>query len=102
LNQRVTAEDLHAGKSEFSGIVQQLAEQMGGTVRAGPEEISVAGKPGLWFRVTGTSDGTPIESRLVFVFDGTTEYELNCQHTAEKTEEIERGCEQILRTFSVD
>jgi hypothetical protein len=39
------------------------------------------------------------ESRLVFVFDGTTEYELNCQHTAGRADEIERGCEQILRTI---
>jgi hypothetical protein len=58
-------------------------------------------KPGLGFRITGTHDGTPIESRLVFVFDDTTECELNCQHTAEKADEIERGCEQIMRTFKV-
>jgi hypothetical protein len=37
----------------------------------------------------------------VFVVDGATEYETRCQHTAEKADEIERGCEQILRTFKV-
>jgi hypothetical protein len=37
-----------------------------------------------------------------FVFDGTTEYYLNCQHTAEKAGEVELGCEQVVRTFKVD
>jgi hypothetical protein len=52
--------------------------------------------------MTGILDGTPYQSTLVFVFDGTTLYELNCQHTAEEAEEIERGCEQIVRTFEVE
>jgi uncharacterized RDD family membrane protein YckC len=98
----VTAENLNTAKSDFEGRVQQAAEQTGGTVLAGPEEITVAGKPGLWFRLTGTHDGTPYESRLVFVFDGTTEYAINCQHTAENADEIERGCDQIIRTFTVN
>jgi uncharacterized RDD family membrane protein YckC len=102
LNPPITAENLDAAASELEGLVQQFADQLGGSVLAGPEEISVAGKPGLWFRMTGTHEGTPIEARLVFVFDGTTEYYLNCQRTAEKAGEIEQGCEQILRTFKVD
>jgi hypothetical protein len=44
----------------------------------------------------------PFASTLVFVFDGTTEYEINCQHTTEKADEVEQGCEQIVRTFKVD
>jgi hypothetical protein len=28
-------------------------------------------------------------------------YVLNCEHTPGKADEIERGCEQILRTFKV-
>jgi hypothetical protein len=38
----------------------------------------------------------------VSVLDGTTQYTLNCQHTPEWAEEIGRGCEQIVRTFTVD
>jgi hypothetical protein len=102
MNVPVTAENLDAAKSAFEGLVQQLADQAGGTVQAGPEEVTVDGKPGLRFRLTGILDGTPFESTLVFVFDGTTGYEINCQHTTEKAEEIEQGCEQILRTFKVD
>ncbi len=98
----VTAENLDAAKSELEGLAQQVAEQAGGTVLAGPEEISVAGKPSLRFRITGILDGTPYQSTFVLVYDGTTRYALNCQHTAEKADEIERGCEQIVHTFKVD
>jgi hypothetical protein len=102
LKRPVTAENLDEFTSEIEGLVRGAVGQAGETVLAGPEEITVAGLPGAWFRVTGTRDGTPLESRLVFVVDGTAEYEVRCQHTAEKADEIEGGCEQILRTFKVD
>jgi hypothetical protein len=101
LNMPVTAENLDAAKAEVEELIQGLAKQEGGTVRAGPEEITAAGKPGLRFRGTGTLEGTPIERTIVLIFDGTTQYTLNCQHTPEWAEEIERGCEQIVRTFKV-
>jgi hypothetical protein len=102
MNMPVTAENLDAAKAEFEGVVRELVDQLDGTVQAGPEEITAAGKPGLRFRATATVDGTPFESTLVFIFDDTTEYYLNCQYTAEWAEEIERGCEQIVGTFTVD
>ena len=103
MNMPVTAENLDAVKPEFEKLVRGFFEQqLGGTVQSGPEEITVAGRPGLRFRGTGTLEGTPIESTFVSVFDGTTQYTLNCQHTPEWAEEIERGCEQIVRTFTVD
>jgi uncharacterized RDD family membrane protein YckC len=102
LNMPVTAENLDAATAEFEGVVRELVDQLGGTVQAGPEEITAAGNLGLRFQGTATVDGTPFESTLVFIFDGTTEYYLNCQYTAEWAEEIERGCEQIVGTFTVD
>jgi uncharacterized RDD family membrane protein YckC len=102
LNMPVTAENLDAAKAEFEGVVRELVDQLGGTVQAGPEQITAAGNLGLRFRATATVDGTSFESTLVFIFDDATEYYLNCQYTAEWAEEIERGCEQIVRTFTVD
>jgi hypothetical protein len=99
----VTAENLDAAKADFDEQVRRLVEQNGGTVQAGPEDITVAGKPGLRFRATGTADdGTPTEYTLVLIIDGATMYTLNCQYTAESAEEIEHGCEQIVRTFKVE
>jgi uncharacterized RDD family membrane protein YckC len=102
LNKPVTAVNLDALKPEFEEVVRELFEQADGTVQAGPEDITAAGRPGLRFQATGTLEGTSFESTIVFILDGRTEYYLHCQRTAEWAEEIERGCEQIVRTFTVD
>jgi hypothetical protein len=82
MNRPVTAENLDAAEAQVDEVVRELSEQLGGTVQAGPEEITVAGMPGLRFRATGTLGGTSFESTLVFIFDGAPEYNLNCQHTS--------------------
>jgi Tol biopolymer transport system component/uncharacterized RDD family membrane protein YckC len=101
LSRPVTAENLADAKVEFETVVRQLLEQLSGAVQSGPEELTVGGLPGLRFRGTATVDATPMESMLVFAFDGTTEYFLNCQHTKAHAVEVERGCDQVLRTFTV-
>ena len=97
----VTAENLAEVKPEAATAVRQLLEQLGGAMQSGPEELTVGGLPGLRFRGTATIEATPVESTVVFVFDQTTQYALNCQHTPETAAEIQRGCDQILRTFTV-
>ncbi len=101
LSTPVTAENLADAKPEAAALVRQLLEQLGGAVQSGPEELTVGGLSGLRFRGTATVDATPMESTLVFAFDGTTEYFLNCQHTKAHAVEVERGCDQIVRTFTV-
>ena len=98
----VTAQSLDADLPEHVAAVQQHAEQLGGAVQGGPEQLTMAGLPGLRFQITATVAGTAIQSTLSFAFDGTTEYFVNCQYTPARAEEIRRGCDQIIRTFSVD
>jgi hypothetical protein len=102
LNISVTAQNVDSVMPELVSLVQQVAEQQGGAVQGGPEQLTVAGLPSARFQITGTTQGAAIQSTVVFAFDDTTEYAINCQHTAEKAGEIEQGCEQILRTFKVD
>jgi uncharacterized RDD family membrane protein YckC len=97
----VTAENLAEVKPEAATAVRQLVEQGGGAVQGGPEDLTVGGLPALRFRVTTTVGATPVESTLVLVFDRTTEYFLNCQHARHKAAEVQRGCDQVLRTFKV-
>ncbi len=97
----VTAENLAEVKPEVATAVRQLLEQVSGAMQSGPEELTVGGLPGLRFRGTATIDATPIETTVVFVFDHTMDYVLNCQHTQDTAAEIQRGCDQILRTFKV-
>jgi uncharacterized RDD family membrane protein YckC len=102
LDASVTAQNLDLVMPDLEEAVRQFAEQSGGTVRAGPGYSSVAGKPAVRYEATGTVDGTPYEITLQYIFDGTTQYYVNCQHTDERADEIERGCEQIVQTFTLD
>jgi uncharacterized RDD family membrane protein YckC len=101
LGTSVTAENLAEVKPEAATAVRQLLEQLSGAVQSGPEELTVGGLPGLRFRGTATINGTPIETTVIFVFDHTTQYFLGCQHTRDTAAEIQRGCDQVVRTFKV-
>jgi hypothetical protein len=61
----------------------------------------MAGLPGLRFRFTGTVHGTSYASTAVFAFNGTTEYEVNCQYTAGMAAQMARACDQVTGSFQV-
>jgi hypothetical protein len=62
----------------------------------------MAGLPGYRFQITAQDpSGNDVESRLVLVFRGTTEYFLNCQHSPGNEVEIGAGCDQIMETFEL-
>jgi uncharacterized RDD family membrane protein YckC len=94
----VTAEDLDAIGAELTAILREVDW----TVQAGPEEITVGGKPSLRYEATGSVNAKNVEATLVYVFDGLTEYQLKGQSTAEHRAEIEESLRQIMRTFKVD
>jgi uncharacterized RDD family membrane protein YckC len=94
----VTAEDLDSTGVE---LTEMVLPAVGWAVQAGPEEITMGGKPGLRYEVTGSVGGKDVEGTLVYVFGDLTEYELRCQSTSEQAAEIEQGCEQIIRTFEI-
>ena len=82
VNQTVAAQSIGTLTPAIESYVKQLYGQAGGRMQAGPEKITMAGKPAVRFRATGfLTDGTPFTSTIVFAFNGTTEYEVNCQYT---------------------
>jgi hypothetical protein len=96
----VGAGNLAAASSQLEPVVRRLFAQEGGAMQAGPQQITVGGLPGLRFQGTGTQqDGTVIGNTLLVVFNGTIEYEINCQHTRAHAGEVERACGQVMRTF---
>jgi uncharacterized RDD family membrane protein YckC len=97
----VTAESLPAAAEELAQLMGNKYKQLGGAVRSGPEEVTVGGKPGARFEDTRTVEGILLEATDVFVFDGTTEYQLECQHTRQKAVEVGQACDQVLRSFTI-
>ena len=102
VSQAVTAQNIGALIPVLESDVKQLFGQAGGGMQAGPEKITMAGKPAVRFRATGImADGTRYTSTIVFAFNGTTEYFVNCQYTAAKAAEVTRACDQVVGSFHV-
>jgi hypothetical protein len=93
----VTAQNFDAANRVFAGAIQQAGATLEGT----GTKTTMAGLLALLFRVTSTTGGTRIQSRIVIAFSGPTEYFVNCQYTPAKTAEVEQGCHQVVGSFRV-
>jgi hypothetical protein len=89
----VTAQNI----GDFAADLESLLPQAGLAVHGTPEKVTMAGLPGLRVRVTGTG----YASTLVFAFNGTTEYEVNCQYTAGMGARVGQACDQVTGSFHV-
>lgn len=93
----VTAQNINAVSPDLEGALRHAGLAVQGT----PHKITMAGMPGLRFRGTANVGGTRYPSVLVFAFNGTTEYEVDCQYTSGMAAEIERACDQVTDSFHV-
>jgi PsbP len=103
LRLRVTERIFDEVTRELAAVFAQAFSQAGGRITAGPTRVTVDGLPAL--RLEGfalSPDDVRVQSRVTAVFDGMTEYALNCQYTPEGAEEMERGCDQVFESFQVE
>ncbi len=99
----VTASNIDEVAIEVTADIERQFAEVGGAMTAGPTRLTVGGLPALSYETMGTAqDGREVQSRAVFIFDGTTMYASNCQWTPGSAEEMARGCDQILASFQVD
>jgi hypothetical protein len=87
---------------DIEALVEATARQAGGRLERGPLRLTVASLPAVEYGVTSaTPDGRPLEQRLVFIFEGRTEFFLNCQHTDEQRALVQQACAMALETFAL-
>ncbi len=100
VNETVTVQNIDAVTPAIESEAKQLFGQAGGGMQAGPEKITMAGEAAVRFLGTGiTADGSSYTSTIVFAFNGTTEYYVNCQYTPAKAAEVKRACDQLVGSF---
>ena len=100
INVPITAANLANFKDQITASIRDLTRRANGRIEGGPHRVTMGTFPGFRYEISGRSpDGVRVFSRIVLVFDETTEYFLNCQHTAARTEEIQAGCDEIMETF---
>jgi len=89
----ITQSNLEQAKPELDAVVDQIAP---GPVSG--KRVEFGGLPGFEYKIDLTKPSSG-QSRLVFLFDGKTEVELNCQSTPEKRSDVDEACDQVLSTL---
>jgi hypothetical protein len=80
--------------------VQNVFTQAGGAMTGRPVRLEVGGLPAMRFDGEArTPAGARVRTRLVLVFDGTTEYQIACQYEDASARRLLRGCEEIVSSF---
>jgi uncharacterized RDD family membrane protein YckC len=101
LTREVTAGDIGSVIPELQSLARQLFGQFKGSLQKGPGKSTVGGLPAVLFDGAGTVHGTRVISTLVFIFDGSTEYYVDCQRTNAQSVNVAHGCVQVVSSFRV-
>ena len=84
-------------RSELS----KAMEPRGNVLEGDPVRVSHAGLLGLEFRASSTGRDPEIHYRNIWLFDGRTQYVINCQFTDARAEEVGQGCDLVLSSFQL-
>ncbi len=94
LKTAIDAEKLDLAKEEFDRLVATLAPEA-----AEGKKTEVGGFPALSYPSVPVTEPANAESRLYVLFDGRTEYLINCQSTPNKRSEVEEACDLAVETL---
>jgi hypothetical protein len=101
LQQPSGAQQIEQTEQSVMQALANSARQKGATVQ-GPGSVSLGSFQGLGLSITGLPlAGITVDSEVIVVVHGNTEYLLNCQSTQDKTEEIGKGCRQVIDSFTL-
>ena len=94
LNVPVTQENL----AEALPQIDQTVSGLVGTPTSGTAGTT-GGFPSVTYEAVAIPDPPQAQSRLAFLFDGTTEYLVNCQSTPAERAEVDQACDRALATL---
>jgi hypothetical protein len=94
LQESINEGNLVLAKTEFDALVAGLSPDA-----AKGETSEIAGLPALRYSNVPVGSVKGGESRLIVVFDGSTEYLINCQSTPQKRTEINEACDLAVDTL---
>ena len=107
LSQQVTPQFFQEQLGPIDDELRATLEAQGATIEDGPQQVTSSGKPGLRYSgTTTTDDGRTARHTWVALFDGSTEYFLNCQSVDAEGEDanhyaVSQACDQVLASFKI-
>lgn len=99
----VTEDNVAQLEPQLKGLLDQLVAQQQASWDGALRSTTIAGLPAFVAEnVGGVAPGEqPVESRVIFVFDDTTQYFINCQYETASKSDVLGGCDQITNTFTI-
>jgi hypothetical protein len=94
LNRAVTADDADAVQEELDKVLSRLA----GTEVSG-KPIDAGGPLAFRYEIDELQEPEDGRSTIVAVFDGDTEYFINCQSVPDGREELDEACGRAIETL---
>lgn len=92
---------VNGNQREVDRIVARLTAQAKGTA-SDSKTVEYGGIPGYEYVVEYEApDKTILRNKLVFLFKGKDEFQVNCQSSPKNREELEKGCAQVLDTLKI-
>jgi hypothetical protein len=95
LQRRVTEDNLDTIKPEADKLFSRLA---GKDLKA--KSTTVAGMPALEYEAFDLQRPKNARSKLLVLFDGVTEYLINCQSMPDQRKQLEKGCDVVRGSIS--
>jgi len=96
----ITEANVHKFAGDVAEAVEALPEAQ---ITQEPTPITVDGLPGYLTEASLVAvDGLQVQSQVVILFDGLTQYFLNCQFSAEHVDEMTQGCGLVRDTFRLE
>ena len=87
---------VNGNQPEVDRIVRRLTRQAKGTA-SDAKVVEYGGIPGYQYIVEYPGgENVTLQNQLTFLFSGKDEFQINCQSSPAKREELNKGCEQIL------
>jgi hypothetical protein len=90
LRREITAANVANFKGEVDDVIAKLAGK-----KVSGHQVEYGGLPGYEY-VIPVAKPAQGESRLAVLFDGATEYLINCQSTPAQRDKVEKGCRTVL------
>lgn len=98
---RALAPDENAPQEEIQGVVDNLEDQTNGRASR-LKVVRYAGAPGYEYTLRFRDEsGQRLQSRIVFLFKGQSQIEVNCQSNRDGRDQIEAGCTELLDSLTV-
>ena len=102
LGQQSGAQQIEQTEQTVMQALATSARQKGATVQ-GPGTTSLGSFQGLGLAISGLPLGdTVVDSEVIVVVRGDTEYLLNCQSTRDNSAAMGKGCRQVIDSFTVN